>query len=505
MKQTFLLQPKIEKDLTITAPQRKSMFADASSKKGVTRRGFLTVAVSAIVAGVVAGVGSYYAGSSAAPVKEVTTTLERTVRETVTTTLAPGAPVTTTVTTTITPPPVTTTVTRTVTEPTKPLLEGQVIKVGHVQSLTGALATFGERMKRGLDLAVEVINAAGGILGGRLEVVVEDDKGDPKISSSATEKLVTVDNVLAVLGGFSSSCTATATTVTEKYKVPFLHTGGVAEFLMERGFKYEFRINRAARVFAIAGFTFVERVLKPPKSVFIIHEDSAMGTDMAERSAAFVNERGWKLLGVEKYNAAATIDFTPIALKLKAAEPEMIVLHAYFLDAVKLLEQSKDIYQPKWWIALGGAGLVLPDVIEKLGPIAEGIFTVSEWANDWPIPEVQEFVTKFRAKYGYDPVMWEALAYSATLTLAEAIRRAAESGPLTRESLRDSLARLNFVLPVWGPIKFDEKGANPDYYTVSLVPYHQVQRGKWVTVWTGVTGYPRAAEPNLTPYNQIPK
>ena len=131
-------------------------------------------------------------------------------------------------------------------------------------------------MKRGVDVAVEEINAKGGILGGRVEVVVEDDKGDPKIASTATEKLVTVDNVPAVLGGFSSGCTGTATTVTEKYKVPFMHTGGVAEFLMERGFKYEFRINRAARVFAIGGFTFVEKVLKPPESVYILHEDLSL-------------------------------------------------------------------------------------------------------------------------------------------------------------------------------------------------------------------------------------
>jgi branched-chain amino acid transport system substrate-binding protein len=370
----------------------------------------------AIVLIIVAGVVGYYSGSLAAPTKEVTvtSTVTREVTTTVTstTTLAAGAPYTTTVTVTAAPTTVTTTVTATAT-PAKPLLEGYELRVGIVLPLTGAVALFGQSGYRGALLATDEINAAGGILGAKIKLFVEDFAGDPKVAVSATEKVITVNKVHVVRGYFTSSAAMAAQPTAEKYKTPNLSIGSMAKELCEQGWKYWFKTAPNSTIFSDVAIEFLVNEIEPmlklgrPLKVAVLHENTLMGVSASKEFQAKVKERGlkWEIVAVEAYTSGA-LDFKPVLEKLKALNPDVVAITSYLTDNVLIAKQAKEIGFNPIWIGIACAGLNAPYVIELAGAAVAYWFTGCEfwWDRKYPSAEAGFRVAKaFMEKTGYPP------------------------------------------------------------------------------------------------------
>ncbi|MGA7144511.1 MAG: ABC transporter substrate-binding protein, partial [Desulfobacterales bacterium] len=151
------------------------------------------------------------------------------------------------------------------------------VKVGVVLPLTGSQARFGEIEKKSFDLALDEINASGGINGKKLELVMADDTGRPEVGRSVVEKLITGDSVVMIGGGFSDSVTYAAASVCQQYKMPFLVNTASADKITATGWDYVFRLNPPVSHYADAVKTLLAEKIKP-NTVAILHENSLFGT-----------------------------------------------------------------------------------------------------------------------------------------------------------------------------------------------------------------------------------
>ncbi|TET89188.1 MAG: hypothetical protein E3J46_03780 [Desulfobacteraceae bacterium] len=147
------------------------------------------------------------------------------------------------------------------------------IKVGVILPLTGKLARFGEIEQKSFRLAVEEINATGGVNGNRIDLIIEDTTGRPDVGRSAIEKLILQDKVVVVGGGWSSSVTWAAATVAQQRKVPFLVNTASADKITEQGWKYIFRINPPVSEHPRALASFLRKVARV-KTAAILHENT---------------------------------------------------------------------------------------------------------------------------------------------------------------------------------------------------------------------------------------
>ncbi|HLO10153.1 MAG TPA: ABC transporter substrate-binding protein, partial [Desulfobacteria bacterium] len=245
------------------------------------------------------------------------------------------------------------------------------IKVGVLLPLTGAQAKFGEIEKRSFEMAAQEINAKGGVNGKKIELLFEDDTGKPDVGRSGVEKLISREKVSVITGGYSSSVTAAAAPVAQQFKVPFVICTGSADDVTEKGYEYVFRVNPPASEYPNAIKSFLQGVAKDVKTVALLYENSAFGQSSSKSFEEDAKELGLKIVVKEGYQAGA-IDFKPILTKVKAANPDMIYMVSYVMDASLLMRQSKELrINPKMFVG-GGAGFTLPEFAKSAGDASDG-------------------------------------------------------------------------------------------------------------------------------------
>jgi branched-chain amino acid transport system substrate-binding protein len=351
------------------------------------------------------------------------------------------------------------------------------IKVGVLLPLTGSQAKFGEIEKRSFDMAAEEINAKGGVNGKKIELLFEDDTGKPDVGRSGVEKLISREKVPVITGGYSSSVTAAATPVAQQFKVPFVVCTGSADDITEKGYDYIFRINPPASEYPNAVQSFLQEVGKDVKTVALLYENSAFGQSSSKSFEEDAKQLGLKIVVKEGYQAGA-IDFKPILTKVKAANPDMIYMVSYVMDASLLMRQSKELrINPKMFVG-GGAGFTLPEFAKSAGDAADGVFSATLWIETLPFPGAKEYFNKFQKKYGSETEYHGAEAYAAMYVVADALKRAKS---LTPKDVRDALAATD-MMTAFGPVKFVSYGKKTqqnklDTYLV------QWQKGELEAVW----------------------
>ena len=161
------------------------------------------------------------------------------------------------------------------------------IKVGIVLPLTGKLAKFGEIENKSFLMAVDEINAAGGVNGKKIELIIEDTTGKPDVGRSAIEKLITQDKVPVIGGGYSSSVTWATIAVAQQNKVPFLVNTGSADKITEQGWEYIFRLNPPVSEYPGAFASFLKTIATDVKTVAILHENSLFGQSGSKKLVAY--------------------------------------------------------------------------------------------------------------------------------------------------------------------------------------------------------------------------
>ncbi|MBI5166457.1 MAG: ABC transporter substrate-binding protein, partial [candidate division NC10 bacterium] len=263
------------------------------------------------------------------------------------------------------------------------------IKVGLPLPLTGIHAKFGEAIRNAYVMAVEEINAAGGIrkgplAGRKIELLIEDDQSKPEVARSAVEKLITRDKVPMIVGEYSSSNGFAVAGVANQYQVPFLNTTPAADRITQSGWKWVFRLNQPASAYAEGLQDFLLKVVKP-KSMVILFENTLFGTTAGKAMKDWADKKGIAVLLYEPYEAGA-IDFKPTLLKVKAANPDIIYMVSYLMDAMLLMRQSRELgLQPKLF-AGGAAGFTMPEFGAGAGRAADYVFSATLWAPDAKYP-----------------------------------------------------------------------------------------------------------------------
>lgn len=355
------------------------------------------------------------------------------------------------------------------------------INVGVIMPLSGANAQFGINSRNGVQLVADEINANGGIkaLGGaKINLIIADSTSTPTTAGNVAQRLITQNNVTAILGAFASSLTIAISEVTERRDIPLL-TMSFADQITGRGFKNIFQVVAKASALGRAQLDYTAAIARASGAKFekvaIMYEDTAYGTAQAGGLRAAAKAAGIEIVMDDAYPLGIT-DTTPLINKLRASGAQAVFPVSYLNDSLLLIRTMRQqrINIP----AIGGAaGYVIPDFEKGLGEFAEDVLSISP-ANYDLAPDYTE---RFRKKYGYFMVH-EALEHAVAMdVLAQAIERAksAKAGDVA------NVLRMGKFTGGWtntmtgGAVEFDETGLNK----LSVPVMVQWRNKELVTVW----------------------
>jgi len=326
---------------------------------------------------------------------------------------------------------------------------GGDILVGEFGSMTGPQATFGQSTHNGIMMAADEVNAAGGINGRKIKVLSEDDQSKQEEAANAVTKLISQNNVLAILGEVASSASIAAAPICQSNKVPMITHSSTNDEVTRKG-DYIFRVcftdsyqGEYQAVFADQWCTANNK----PKSVAMLTDvKSDYSQGLAKVFTGKFTALGGKIIGTQSY-ANGDSDFRSQLTAIKATNPSLLYVPGYYTDIGQIAIQARDlgITVP----LLGGDGWESPKLIEIGGKALEGCFYTNHYFYGDPAPVVSNFVQKYKDRYGQIPDALAALGYDAMKTLADAMKRASKlDGP----SLRDAIAQTKGLVGVTGTI-----------------------------------------------------
>ena len=372
------------------------------------------------------------------------------------------------------------------------------VKVGFIQPLSGSMATIGKYNLWGAEFAVDEINSKGGVksLGGaKLKLVIGDSAGDPSTAAREAERLIAVENVVAVIGAYASSNTKTISDVCERLETPCLNGDSSSPVLTRRGLKWFFRTTADDDLFSKQHAEFLKYLnTKYPgsiKTVAILHEDSEFGSATAEAWKNYMTEAGFQVIEVISFRSGTpTLDAE--ITRLKALNPDVLLVAGYLSDAILIQKTMKKLdFNPKIVLAQD-AGYINPAYISEVGPLGHYVLSreVFNWDLFEKVPGLKEVNERFKAKYGVDMDGSIVRNYVAVWVLYYALEEAGKRASPTdlktfRSALRDALRNIDIskgVLPVpWDGVKFDETGQN--IRAKGIIVQMMPDDGKYHTVW----------------------
>ena len=342
------------------------------------------------------------------------------------------------------------------------------LKIGVLHPVTGFLAYSGNLCRLGAQLALDEINAAGGIkaLGGaKMQAVLGDAQSKPEIGAAEVEKM-NEQGVAAIVGAYASSICLATTQSAAKYSIAHLVDVGVADQIVERGLKNTFRFGPGYKVIAEAAVKQLDRLntlaQKAAKSVMIVHEESLFGTGTANLLAAQLPGLGFEVKEIIKH-ANPTRDFNNIALRIKAANPDILIPANYYNEYALLLRTLKQQgVAPKAIFSVLGGGASSYKFVSEFADVANGVIDVNHWFNpkDQRAWAVKKKVDAIKDQFFTYEVF---LNYQSVYLLADAIERAKSA---RREDIIAALAASTWsghFMP-YGPTKFvngQNEGAGP--------------------------------------------
>lgn len=355
------------------------------------------------------------------------------------------------------------------------------INVGVIVPLSGLNAQFGINSRNGIQLVADEINANGGIkaLGGApVNLTVADATSNPTQAATTAQRMMSQDNVVAVLGAFASSLTLAISEVTERRGVPLL-TMSFSDKITDRGFRHVFQIVSTGSKIGAATFDYTRQIAekygKPLERIAIMYEDTAYGTAQSAGLRNAAANAGIKVVMDEAYPTGIT-DVSPLINQLRRSDAQAVFPVSYLNDSLLIVRSMRQqgIDLPT---VGGAAGYVIPDFREALGDLADDVLSISPAAYD----QAPEYTERFRKRFGYFMVH-EAQEHAAAMgVLHQAIEIAGSADP---EKITQTLSATRFdtgwaTVITGGVVKFDEKGRN----TLTEPVMVQWRGGELVTVY----------------------
>jgi len=328
------------------------------------------------------------------------------------------------------------------------------IRIGLMAPVTGPWASEGQEMKQVVDLLARDLNAKGGLLGRGVEVLAEDDGGDPRTAALAAQKLIT-RGVIAVIGTYGSSVTEASQSIYNESRVIQVANGSTAVRLTEKGLRYFFRTcprdDEQGRVA-------VQTIQKMKyRKVAILHDNTTFAKGLAGEARGLLKKAGIPIVFYDALTPGER-DYTAILTKMKGAGPDVVFFTGYYPEAGLLLRQKKE---RNWHVPfLGGDATNNPDIVKIAGKgAAQGfMFLSAPLPRDLPSKQAKAFLSSFSRTYGRPPnSIYSVLAGDGFRVVTEAIRT---TGTTDAERIANYLHSRKFRdrNGLTGSISFNGKG-----------------------------------------------
>ncbi|HEY8900088.1 MAG TPA: ABC transporter substrate-binding protein [Chthoniobacterales bacterium] len=336
---------------------------------------------------------------------------------------------------------------------TGPKAPANEIVVGEFAALTGGTASFGQSSHKGTQMAIDEINAAGGLLGKKVKLVTEDDQSKAGEPATVVRKMISRDGIVALLGEVASSRSLEAGPIAQQNKIPMISPASTNPKVTQVG-DYIFRIcfidpfqGTVLAKFALA---------KGWKNVAVltdVKQDYAVG--LAEFFKKYFTANGGTIVSEQSYSSGDK-DFKAQLTSIAGTNPQAILVAGYYNEAGLIASQARELglNVP----LLGGDGWDSPSLVEVAGAAMEGNFFSNHFSAEDQSPVIQEFIKRFKARYKEEPDAMAALGYDSAMILANAIKTA---GTTDSKPLRDAIAATKDYPAVTGSITLDaERNAN---------------------------------------------
>ncbi len=329
---------------------------------------------------------------------------------------------------------------------------GDTILIGHVASLTGEQATFGESTDNAIKLAIEEVNAKGGVKGKKLTLKTYDDQGKPEEAAIAATRLINQDKVLVLLGEVASSRSLAMAPIADTNKVPMISSASTNPRVTKDGDKtrpYVFRVCFIDPFQGTVMAKFAREHLKLKKVAVLRDVGNDYSVGLADYFVAKFKELGGTIASDQSFKAGDQ-DFKAQLTAIKGTKPEMIYVPAYYTDVALIGRQAREL-GIKVPLA-GGDGWDSAKLFEIAQGALDGSYFSNHYTHENPDPVIQNFVKKYKEKYGSVPDALAALGYDAAMVAVDAMNRATE---LTGPAVRDAIEKTKDFPGVAGKITLD--------------------------------------------------
>lgn len=326
------------------------------------------------------------------------------------------------------------------------------VAVGVIFPLTGDAASYGEKGREAIDLALAAVTERGGCGGHRVHVVYEDSRADPTTGVAAFRKLITADRAPVVIGDIVSAVTLAVAPIAESNQVLLLSPTSSAPAITNAGqFIYRIWPSDLEEGRAIAEFA----LQRGYRRASVLHLTNDYGIAIAEIFRRTFEGGGGQVLSVDGYQADNT-DFRTTLTRIQAERPDVLYIAGYFADTATILRQARELGLRVQ--ALGTTAVEDDQFLRLAGNSAEGLIypLATGFDASSPSPRVREFVHSFRSRYNRDPGWVEAQAYDAFMLVCEAMGKVGSK--VTGSALKAGIDGMGPFEGVAGTIQFDENG-----------------------------------------------
>jgi branched-chain amino acid transport system substrate-binding protein len=346
------------------------------------------------------------------------------------------------------------------------------IVVGYYGDLSGRTSSFGQSTKNGVEMAADEINKAGGINGRHVQILTEDDQGEPNKAATVVTKLINQDKVQALLGEVASSNTLAAAPKAQEAKVPMISPSSTNAAVTQVG-DYIFRVCFIDPFQGEVMARFSANNLKAKKAAILYDFNSDYSRGLYQVFKRSFISLGGQIVSEQSYTQGDR-DFSGQLTAVRAANPDVIYVPGYYGEVGVISNQTKQlgIKAP----LLGGDGWDAPQLWQLGGASLNGNYISNHYSVDDPSPAIQKFVADYKGRYGVQPDALAALGYDSMKVLADAIKRA---GTTENTKLRDAIAQTKDFPGVTGKITIDK-----DRNAVKPAVVLKLQDGRFVYATT---------------------
>jgi branched-chain amino acid transport system substrate-binding protein len=346
------------------------------------------------------------------------------------------------------------------------------IRIGVAEALTGNAAQYGVPIRKGFELAVGEINASGGVNGHRIELVIEDEQGKKEEAINVFKKLIFQDKVLMLFGPTLSNSAQASDPVAQGAKVVVFGTSNTADGITSIG-NYVFR-NSVTEADILPVTLKVAAQKTGLKKVAVLYGNDDIFTKSGyDNFAKALRALKIPVTTTETF-AKGDVDFKPQLTKIKASNPDAVVLSALVAEGAPIMVQARQLAFTAPFI--GGNGMNSPRIFELAKDNSDNLWVGSPWSVENPAPENQRFIAAYQKAYGGLPDQFAAQAHDAMYIAAQALKKIKVMGKLEadRKALRDALPAIQWT-GATGPFKFrqvigrDGKPAGYDAVQTAIV------------------------------------